>query len=364
MASTNTTQQSKTTNTAQQSKTTNATQANKTTNAAQQAATTNPAQQVAVSNYAQKSTTVPGSTQMSAAGVAATQAAAAAGNGNAQRYVQPATSGPTPTQQPSAASTASASTGSQTNIPLKVGAVGASGVPAMQTNMTPAQTDAWYDYYIRPTVDPASPDYQPTKTNDNIYQTGGGRKSSGGGGAAAPVYNTPTLPSATSQEAYIQSMYDANRQAQEDNLRAAYEANLGTLDYAAQKIPGTYNAAADQAAAQAAINRQNFNEYAAASGLNTGAGAQARLSQNNALAGNIASIRRAQADAEQELNFQRAQMETQYRNAIAEALAQNDLQKAQALYSEAKRVDESMVNTAANQANLDWTVWNALYNRR
>ena len=193
---------------------------------------------------------------------------------------------------------------------------------------------------------------------------GGGRGSSAKYGSGKKSYEVPTLPSATSQADYINSLYDANRQAQEDNLRAAYEANLGTLDYTASKIPGTYNAAADQAAAQAAINRKNFNEYAAANGLNTGAGAQARLSQGNAAAANIASVRKAQAEAEQELNFQRSQMETQYRNAISEALAQNDLQRAQALYEEAKRVDESLVNTAANQANLDWTVWNAIYNRR
>jgi Skp family chaperone for outer membrane proteins len=88
------------------------------------------------------------------------------------------------------------------------------------------------------------------------------------------------------------------------------------------------------------------------------------LAQNNALLGNISEIRRAQADAQAELDFQRTQMEAQYQQAIREAIAQSDLQKAQALYQEAKRVDESLVNTAVNQANMDWTVWNALYNKR
>lgn len=248
-----------------------------------------------------------------------------------------------------------ASTGAPSTMPVASPSDG--GVPAMPTNPTPGQADAWFDYYIRPEVENEPIENPPVPT-------GGSRSSSAKYGSGKKSYEVPTLPSATSQADYINSLYDANRQAQEANLRAAYEANLGTLDYTASKIPGTYNAAADQAAAQAAINRQNFNEYAAANGLNTGAGAQARLSQGNAAAANIASVRRAQAEAEQELNFQRSQMETQYRNAISEALAQNDLQRAQALYEEAKRVDESLVNTAANQANLDWTVWNAIYNRR
>lgn len=186
------------------------------------------------------------------------------------------------------------------------------------------------------------------------------------GGYAAPAnpsYTAPTLPGATSQEAYINAMYDANRQAREDSLRNAYEQQVNVLNDQVNRLPGTYNAAADQVAAQAAIQQRNFNEQAAASGLNTGAGSQARLAQNNAYLGRISDVRRAQADAEANLNLQRAQLEAQYRNAIADAIAQNDLQRAQALYQEAVRVDESMVNTAINQANMNWQVWNALYNR-
>lgn len=189
---------------------------------------------------------------------------------------------------------------------------------------------------------------------------GGGGRSSGGG---VSPYTAPTLPYATSQADYINAMYDANRAAQEASLRSAYEANVNTLDQQAAQLPTTYNAAVNQANAQAAINRANFNEAAAASGLNTGAGSQARLAQNNALLGNVSQIRQAQAEAQANLDNRRAQLEQEYRNAIADAVAKNDLQRAQALYQEAKRVDESIVNTAINQANLDWSVWSRLYGR-
>lgn len=199
--------------------------------------------------------------------------------------------------------------------------------------------------------------------------SGSGRRSYSGGSASssysAPAlsYEAPRLPSATSQEEYVNRMYDAYRAQQEADLKAAYEQNLATMNREAERLPETYDQAARQAAVQAEINRQNFNNSALASGLNTGAGSQVRLSQDNAALGNLASIRRAQSNAQADIDFQRAQLETQYKNAIASAVANNDLQRAQALYNEAKRVDDSLVATAINQANLDWSVWNALYNR-
>lgn len=190
------------------------------------------------------------------------------------------------------------------------------------------------------------------------YRSGGSSGGYSGGGAS---YAAPTLPTATDQSEYIRSMYDANERAARENLRAEYENNIAALDRAQGRLPDTYNTAVDQANTQAAINRANFNEAAAANGLNTGAGSQVRLSQNNALQGNVASIRKAQADAQSDLDFQRTQLEAQYQQAIRRAIADNDMQRAQALYQEARRVDESIVNTAVNQANLNWNVWRALY---
>lgn len=204
-------------------------------------------------------------------------------------------------------------------------------------------------------------------TTPNTFQdpptnnTGDGGGGGGGGGyyytAPKAQYEAPTLPSATSQEDYIKAMYDASQKAQEEALLASYEKNTGALDYQQGKIAPTYDAAANNAGAQAAIQRANFNESANASGLNTGAGSQAELSMRNAEAANISAIRKAQADAQADLDYQRSQLTLEYQNAIREAIAKNELQKAQALYEEAKRVDESLVSTAINQANLNWQIW-------
>ena len=204
-------------------------------------------------------------------------------------------------------------------------------------------------------------------TTPNTFQdpptnnTGDGGGGGGGGGyyytAPKAQYEAPTLPSATSQADYIKAMYDASQKAQEEALRASYEKNTGALDYQQGKIAPTYDAAANNAGAQAAIQRANFNESANSSGLNTGAGSQAELSMRNAEAANISAIRKAQANAQADLDYQRSQLTLEYQNAIREAIAKNELQKAQALYEEAKRVDESLVSTAINQAKLNWQIW-------
>lgn len=202
-------------------------------------------------------------------------------------------------------------------------------------------------------------------TTPNTFQDPPTNNTGGGGGGGGKYYYTapkaqyeaPTLPSASSQADYIKAMYDASQKAQEEALRASYEKNTGALDYQQGKIAPTYDAAANNAGAQAAIQRANFNESANAAGLNTGAGSQAELSMRNAEAANISSIRKAQADAQADLDYQRSQLTLEYQNAIREAIAKNELQKAQALYEEAKRVDESLVSTAINQANLNWQIW-------
>lgn len=209
-----------------------------------------------------------------------------------------------------------------------------------------------------PTVTPTTGENPNPPDNAPVTSTSGRTSRSA---SSKKTFTAPTLPSATSQEDYIKRIYAANEQNAIDKLTSAYDQNVMSNQREIEKLPGTYNQSANQAAAQDAINRQRFNEAAAASGLNSGAGSQAQLSMNNALASNISNIRKAQSDAQANLDFQRAQFEAEYKNAIQQAISQNDVQKAQALYDEARRVDESIVKTAVDQANMDFAVWKALY---
>ena len=190
---------------------------------------------------------------------------------------------------------------------------------------------------------------------------GGGsyRTSSSSGGSNA--YKAATLPAATSQADYINTMYDALEAKRKAAFEAEYDARVGALDRQAATIAPQYQQAANAAAAQSAVSQAAFNERAAAAGINTGAGSQAALAQNNALVSGVSAIRQAESDALADVEAQRAELTTQYQKAIADAIANNEAERAQALYQEAMRVDESIVNTAINQATENFRAWQARY---
>ena len=166
--------------------------------------------------------------------------------------------------------------------------------------------------------------------------------------------NAQQLPPATSQEGYINSLYSAAQEKALAALKTAYDNNTATVDAQAAKIPGIYHESENAVAANNAHSRQNMNEYFAANGLNNGAAGQAQLSQNNVYQKNIGSLEEAKATALNDVETQRTQISTQYQNAIAEAIANNNYEQATALYNEAVRVDESIVSTALNQAQLNY----------
>lgn len=178
------------------------------------------------------------------------------------------------------------------------------------------------------------------------------------GGADGSEYNAiqqevPYVRGATSQEAYINQLYDAQRQASLDQLKSAYDENMLTLDQTAAKIPGQYQQARNRSAASNEVAKANFNEYAAASGLNTGAAGQAQLAMANAEQGNQSALLNAERQALQEVENQRVALRTNYQNAVAEAVSAGNLERAQALYEEAVRVDNSMLETQLQQIQLN-----------
>lgn len=140
---------------------------------------------------------------------------------------------------------------------------------------------------------------------------------------------------------YINEIYDAARELSLEALEREYESEVTAFDYAAGQIPQQYREARNAAASGSALARQSVNEQFAASGLNTGAAGQARLSLAVAGQGTLAGLDRERARALSELELQRAQAESDYRRAVAEAITSSELERAQALYDEAVRVESS-----------------------
>lgn len=183
-----------------------------------------------------------------------------------------------------------------------------------------------YDYTTRPAGSGWG-------ASDAVGGTGG---NGSGGSVPSGGYYT-----ARDQSEYINQLYDAAVKSAQAALEGAYnEAVLG-FDHAEAQIPEQYRAARNQTSADAAVQRANMNEQLAASGLNTGASGQARLAMGIAEQNAMAALNRQQQAAIDEITLQRNQARAQYESAVAQAIADNDMQRAQALYQEAQRVDNS-----------------------
>ena len=109
------------------------------------------------------------------------------------------------------------------------------------------------------------------------------------------------------------------------------------------------------------MQKAAFHEQAAAGGLNTGARGQAALAQNNALLGRLSAIRQEERALLNEMEAQRMALQREYQQQIAKAVSSNEAERATALYNEAKRLDEAMVETAVYQANENYKAWESLY---
>ena len=156
----------------------------------------------------------------------------------------------------------------------------------------------------------------------------------------------------------INAMYDAQRAQQEQSLKSAYDQNVQTLQNSKAAIAPMYNQQANDLATQYERTRRNNNMQADVNGLNTGYGSQMALAQQSNYLNSFGKIRSAQAQAEQAVNQKLADLEVNYKNSVAQALAENDYQKAAAMLQEYKRRDEAtkeeqryqyQIRTAAQQ---------------
>ena len=153
-------------------------------------------------------------------------------------------------------------------------------------------------------------------------------------------------------EDYIKQMYDAALQAQLNNLKASYDQNISELDASVGKVDDTYTEQKRQTTGTNAQQAANWRELANAYGLNSGAIGQAALAQNNQLQSNLNTLESAQAAAQAEIERQRTLLGQQYQLQINQAIAENNMSKAEMLYQEAVRADEALRQQQQFNANL------------
>ena len=153
--------------------------------------------------------------------------------------------------------------------------------------------------------------------------------------AAAPAAEQNPVTSQNSAQAQaIEQMYAAQREAQLKQLEASYNQSLSDAQAAQAKIDPLYQGKANDLAVQYERNRRNYNQQAVGNGINTGTASQAALAMNSNYQRDYGALRTAQANAQAEADRGMANLQAQYQNAVSNAIAQNDYQKASALYKE------------------------------
>ena len=160
----------------------------------------------------------------------------------------------------------------------------------------------------------------------------------------------------------INDMYEAQKQNQLTQLEDAYKQNVQSQEQAISKIDPFYQQKANDLAAQYERNRRNFNQQADRNGLNTGAASQAALAQNSAYQRDMGALRTAQADAMNEAQQRLASLEQQYKSSVAQAIANNDYDRAKALMNEYNNQENRDLNTAKTLAAYgDFSGYERLY---
>lgn len=170
----------------------------------------------------------------------------------------------------------------------------------------------------------------------------------------------------TANEDYINQMYDNSLQSQKNQLEADYNENLSNLEQEKQKAQKQADESLARTYVEAAKAQKGYNEVQSAYGLTSGAMAQARLAQDNQLQADLTTIRAAQQTVDADVERQRTLLAQEYAAAIAQARADNDLQRAQALYEEAKEAEDRLLQQQKEAASLmagagDYSLYQTLY---
>ena len=158
-----------------------------------------------------------------------------------------------------------------------------------------------------------------------------------------------TATSALNQDNYVNKLYDKRQQTQKDLMD---QSQKDSTDFLSGQSQSVQNQTKDY------VNRTNVESQAAAQSpsyprqnLSAAASAQQGLSRGNANQANTGALNAQQAQAEAEIQRQRQNLAQYYQQEIQRATAENDMQRAQALYNAAKN-EESRLESLRKEAAL------------
>ena len=192
--------------------------------------------------------------------------------------------------------------------------------------------------------------------------------------ANSPSYTPSTAPAArdsfeqqyndrrAASESVVNNLYDDSLATQRGAYLDAYNRNAETNAQAGEAMRENYGEAATETSYQYRRGERGMDAYAAARGLNYGEGSQQELGLNRARQSVTGSNAAARDVALQENARQGVLLETNYKNQIAQAIADNDYERAVQLYNNWNNQNSWLENNAAILAGYgDFSGYGQLY---
>lgn len=163
-----------------------------------------------------------------------------------------------------------------------------------------------------------------------------------------PTIKDTAATSALNEDKYINKLYGDSGTAQKNMLTGNLAQNNAALDSAKQQVQQQTQTHLARTGVEANQMGKNF----LARTVSTGAGQQAALSQWGQRRTDMNALEGKQASADYEIERQRKLLGEQYASAIKEAQANNDMEKAQALYDAAKAEENQLLELRKQGATL------------
>lgn len=158
---------------------------------------------------------------------------------------------------------------------------------------------------------------------------------------------TDSALNALNEKDYINKLYDTNNQAQKDLLKQNFTDNTGVLDQEQNRVQQQAQENVQRTQVEAKTAQEN-NEPK----LSLGAQQQSALNRGNAQQSNVSSLNQRQSELDMEIERQRKLLASQYETAIKQAQAENDMQKAQQLYSAAKDEEAKLLSLRQSASSI------------
>lgn len=159
--------------------------------------------------------------------------------------------------------------------------------------------------------------------------------------------------SALNEKEYINKIYDKIGTSQKDTLKENYDASVKQLDTGTQAVKGQTADYVKRAYVENGRAANNYQASPASTGSSRrGNNAQAALTLGNQNQANVTALNQQQAAANQEFERQRKLLADRYSAAIKQAQADNDMNRAQALYDAAKAEEEQLRSLRQSAATL------------